>query len=197
MNDRLNEIFNQYHVDKTKDFKTLVSDLDSEIDYLMSIDSSNYDYFSKATQLIADYGIQLNNQGYVKKAKPFIDKGIQNIQIDEKLKGTDLFNDELYAYLIWTRGQINYTLKKHRLASKDFKVLALRFPDNDRYRNWYNGSANYIPNQLMWGFTAFIFLLLFSKYVMGFKSGLYFYLNLIGLLGLIFTGIYKATIKIK
>ena len=131
------------------------------------------------------------------KAKAYIDKGIYNISIDEKLKGSDLFKDELYEYLIWTRGHINHTLKNYRLASKDFKALALRFPDNDRYRNWYNGSSNYVPNQIMWGFTAFIFLLLFSKYVMGFKSELYFYLDLIGLLGLVGTWIYKTTTRLK
>jgi hypothetical protein len=197
MNDKLRELFFQYHVDKAKDFKYLISDLESDIDTLMAVDASNYDDFTKATQLISDYGIQLNNQGYVKKAKKYMDKGIQNIEIDEKLKGTDLFNDELYPFLIWTRGQINYTLKNYRLASKDFKTLALRFPDNDRYKNWYNGSISYFPNQLQWFFASLIFLSLFAKYVTGFKSDLINYLDWIGLIGLPASWIYKLTMKIK
>ncbi len=56
--------------------------------------------------MIADYGIQLYNQGYVKKAKPYVDKGIQNFEINEKLKGTDLFNDELYTDLMGLLGLI-------------------------------------------------------------------------------------------
>ena len=193
MNERENELFNQYHVDKTKDFKNLISDLESEIDNLMKIDYSNYDDFSKATQLISDYGIQLNSHGYVKKAKAYIDKGIYNISIDEKLKGTDLFKDELYEYLIWTRGHINHTLKNYRLASKDFKALAIRFPDNDKYRNWYNGSINYWPNQILWGFLALIII----NVIVGYKSKYFFYVDLIGVVGLIGTWIYKQTMKIK
>jgi hypothetical protein len=193
MNDRLHEIFNQYHIDKSKDFKTLIVDLDSEIDSLMMIDSSNYDDFSKATQLISDYGIILNNQGFVKKSKVYVDKGIRNIEIDEKLKGTDLFKDDLYTDLIWTRGHINHSLKNYRLASKDFKALALRFPDNDRYKNWYNGSINYIPNQILWGFLAFILV----SVIIGYKSKFFYCLDLIGLLGLIGTWIYKEKVKMK
>jgi hypothetical protein len=79
MNDKIIEILKQYYIDKTKDFKTLISDLDSEINTLMLVDSSHYEDFSKATQLISDYGIQLNNQGYVKRANTYIDKGIKNI----------------------------------------------------------------------------------------------------------------------
>jgi hypothetical protein len=193
MTERLNELFNQYHVDKTKDFKTLISDLETEINNLIKIDSSNYDDFSKATQLISDYGIQLNAQGYVKKAKVYIDKGIYNISIDEKLKDTDLFKDELYEYLIWTRGQINHILKNYRLASKDFKALTLRFPENNRYRNWYNGSVNYWPNQILWGFLALIII----NIIVGYKSKYFFYVDLIGVVGLIGTWIYKQTMKIK
>jgi len=197
MNDRLKEIFNQYHEAKTRDIKYLISDLESEIENLMTVDTSNYDDFIKATQLIADYGIQLNSQGYVKKSKPFIEKGIHNIELDEKLKGTDLFKDELYLYLVWTRGQINHTLKNYKQASNDFKALVLRFPENDKYKNWYNGCVSYWSNQTQWFFVALIFLSLFANYVIGLKSDLFLYLDLIGVIGFSIAWIYKISMTKK
>lgn len=193
MSDKLNEIYNLIYVDKTENSQSINLLIEPEIDNFMKMDDSEYDDFYKATCLISEYGVGLYNKGYLKKAKPFIEKGIQNIECDYKQKDKDFFKDELYCELIWIRGLIYHNFKKYRLAGRDFKALYEHFPQNDRYKNWYNSSNNFVINKIEW---LFIGIMIGCNFI-GVKNNLFFYIGLAALIGLIASLIYKFFTRIK
>ncbi len=193
MKDKLEEIYNKIYVDKTENTKSIITLIEPEIDAFMKIETSDSDCFFIATYLISEFGVSFYNQGYLKKAKPYIEKGIQNIELDYNQKDKDVFKDELYIELIWVRGVINNNLKKYRIASRDFKSLVDHFPDNDRYKNWYKGSKNYTINLIEWVLIRIMFVCV----LIGLDHKMFLFISAAAAIGLIISLIYRFITRVK
>lgn len=194
----ISEIYDKIYQDNsTKDSKKFLSILESEHELLLVSNFDSYDDRYKTTRLISDYSLHLSNNGFVKRSISFMNHAIALFESDEKLRGKDLLNEPLFEALIWKRGENYYNLKKFSLAKRDFKRLLTKWPENDRFKNWYNASACYRLNQLGWGFVSLIVFCFVVRYILEYKTSLTIYGNFIGTIGYITTYIYKMVIKIK
>jgi len=194
----ITEIYSKiYENESSKDPKKFIATIEQDVESLLKYDFDNYDDRFKATRLISDYSLNIANEGFVRKSLPFLNHAILLFESDERLKAKDLLDEPMFEALIWKRGTVYFDLKQFSLAKQDFKRLALKWPDNDRFKNWFNSSINYRLNQMQWGFTFLIAFCILAKYVIGFKTDLTTYGNLIGLIGLTGTYVYKLMARIK
>jgi tetratricopeptide (TPR) repeat protein len=194
MSEKLNNLYNQIYQDESaKDPKKFIGIVEQDLNIIDKSDYENHDDYVKATRLLADYGISLFNTGYLKKAIPYLDRAIKQIENDQKIKDNDLFEEPLYEVLIFNRGMTLYNLKKYKESRPDFKILVNRFPDNDRYKNWYNASADYLLNRLQWGFLAAFIITTITSLRFGPETGL---IDKLSFFGLIISFIGTVTISI-
>ena len=184
-----------YNDDSTKDPKKFISLIESEIDIIVNSDFADYNERKNATILIGDYAINLANVGYIKKAITYLNIAISLFETDDNLKNVDLLDEPLYEAIIWERGRCNFNLNSYLIAKNDFKKLCEKWPDNDRYKNWYNGCVEQSLNKFNWIFASIIIVCIIAKYIMEIKSSIYFYADLISLIGLLSIWLYKIKIK--
>lgn len=140
MENNLNDLYKQLYKDKSVTNKHEFIKLVESSQQIINWDFSNdYDNYVKITSIIADYAIALSNSGYAKKSIPYFDKAINNIKNDSRLKEAELAKETLYEKLMFNRGLTNYNLKNYKDSKPDFKFLVDNFPENDKYKAWYNG----------------------------------------------------------
>lgn len=159
MKDRLDKLYDKIYQDNsTKEPSNFFKIIESEIDVLDHDYSDNYNSFQKVTRLISDYAIMLSNAGYLKKSLKYFDTAINNIQNDKNISKEKLPNEPLFEALLFHRGMTNYNLNNYRSSRPDFKFLVDNYPENDKYKNWHNGSIKVIYKNILWTLFSIVIL---------------------------------------
>lgn len=198
MNELFKRIHKEYCIERSKSFDIFVPEIENDIESLFQIPNSDKDNFEIATQIISDLGVYYYQRGYINKSLKYIEKGIENISLDDNIIKTGLYNDKLFVGLIWTRGQIKFSNKQYIQAASDFKKLIEKFPENDRFRNWYNSSIKYIVNKYEWTLAIIVVLGLFIRYLLDTENNsITIIATIIGAIGFLVTSIYKHKKIIK
>ena len=202
MNEKIRDLYNQLYQDESyKDLKKFIWFIEKNIEIIEASDSVEKEEYVNVTKILADYGSALYNAGYFTKAVPYLDKAISRIENYSEFKNKDLLEEPLYETSIFNRGLTNYNLKKYKTAISDFKKLSDKFPENDRYKNWYNGSVDHSLRTLEWIFFAAIFICIIALYSLKHKDGIFYYISFGSLLTSLILSIsltvYKKRLKIK
>ena len=76
-----------------------------------------------------------------KKAIIYLNKAAQLIETKNAGKGKSIAHEPLYELILLYRGVAYYNTKKYKFARNDLGRLADVFPQNAKYKNWYNRSV--------------------------------------------------------
>lgn len=195
---KISEVYDAIYQDEsTKEGDKFISIVEPEISSILKSGFANYDERCKMTRLIADYALTLSKKGFLKKALPYLGRAIYLFETDEKLTGKDLLNEPLYESLIWMRGEVFFYLKKYALARQDFKRLHTKWPENNRYKNWYNACISRNATRMQWGAASVLVIYLIARYMLGVESEILFWINLVGVLGFIASLISELMMRLK
>ncbi|MBK3520056.1 hypothetical protein [Carboxylicivirga marina] len=193
-------IYNDNSIKEPKNFIRIVEP------YLIVIgqDYSNdeYEKYFKSTRLLSDYSIQLVNNGYLKKALPYIEKSILLFENDIKLKDKNIIEEPMYEALVWNRGMINFNLQKKQKAEIDFLKLVENFPENDKYKNWLKACSDTKYGIAEWIFAGIAIVSIFFSFILEPNGGFLDTLTIIGIVigvsgGLTVSYIRKKRMKMK
>ena len=201
MENRLNEIYDSIYNDQTtKNSKILIRKIEPDIAIIEEIPLADYDKYFKSTRLISDYAIGLVNEGYLKKALPYLDQAILRFENDQKLKEKNLLEEPMFEALIWNRGMINFNLQRKKVAKIDFLRLNENFPDNDKYKNWYKACSDYKYGIIEWIFAGIAIISIFFSFLLDPSDGIFDKIALYGIFvglfgGLTFSYIGKKRLK--
>ena len=166
MNAQLNELYNTiYQNDENQQPLSFLSLVDPIIDSILTTDLSGTIDFPKATKLLTDYGIHLANTGKFARAIIYLNKAAQLFENDKRTKGKSITQTPLYETILLYRGVAFYNTRKYKSARTDLKRLALAFPQQLKYKNWFNKTVN--REMTVYQFAIVILL--------GLTAALYFY----------------------
>jgi tetratricopeptide (TPR) repeat protein len=173
MTEKLNKLYEKiYNDESTKEPRKFIGIVENEIELIENTDYPDYEDYFKATRILADYGINLYNTGYLNKSLKYLGLGIQQLENDKKLKDKDLLEEPLYEALIFHRGMTLYNLKKYPEAKIDFNRLINKFPGNDRYLSWINGLKSQKYAKIEWGFAICAIICLFFSFYLTPENGI-------------------------
>ena len=183
MEKTLEEIYDLiYNDNSTKEPKNFIRIVEP---YLLVIgqDYSNddYDKYFKSTRLLSDYSIQLANNGYLKKALPYIEKSILRFENDIKLKDKNIIEEPMYEALVWNRGMINFNLQKKQKAEIDFLKLVENYPENDKYNNWLKACSDIKYGIAEWIFAGIALISIFFSFILEPNGGFLDRLTIFGI----------------
>jgi len=143
MNAQLNELYNTiYQNEENQQPLQFISLVDPKIDSIIATDLSSTLDFTKATKLLSDYGIHLANTGKFKRAIIYLNKAAELFENDKKTKGKSITQTPLYETILLYRGVAYYNTRTYKSARTDLKRLAVTFPNNFKYKNWFNKTVN-------------------------------------------------------
>lgn len=192
------EIYDTVYGDEsTTNPKKFIAIVESQVDSFLTFDFPTYDDRYKTTRLVSDYALDLAHEGFVKKSLPYLSHAITLFETDGNLKDKDLLDEPMYESLVWQHGIACYSQKHFLLAQRDFKKLLAKWPENDKIKGWYNGAVSYRPKQMASGFTVLIAVSLFARYVLDIRSMVLWYGDIVGLLGVLITSIYRWKVRVK
>ncbi len=195
---RISEIYDSVYQDEyIKEIDKFLAIIEPEIRSIIKAELSGNDDRYKATRLIADYALNLSKKGQWKKALPYLGRAIYLFETDEKLTGQDLLNEPVYESLIWMRGEIYFYLKKYSLAKQDFKRLHTKWPENERFKNWYNACVSRNATRVQWAAASLLLIYFIARYMLGIESDLLFWVNLVGVFCFSASVISELMMRIK
>lgn len=140
MRDRLIQLYQKAYENNINDNpQRFIAIVESNIEVFDFDYSENIDDFNKILKLISDYAIQLYMAGFLKRSIPYFNMAVQKFDQYRALFAVEEENETLYESLVFYRGLTLYYQKEYRLSILDFKYLSQKYPDNDRYKGWYNG----------------------------------------------------------
>ena len=143
MNAQLNELYNTIYLNNdTQQPLSFIALVDPIIESITATDLSGNMDFPKATKLLTDYGIHLANTGNFNKAIKYLNKAALLFENDKKTQGKPITQIPLYETILLYRGVAFYNTRRYKQARADLKRLAISFPQNLKYKNWYNKSVN-------------------------------------------------------
>lgn len=125
-----------YDNSQNQEARTFVSLVDAQIAEIEQIGFTSSDDFSKATTLFVDYGIHLANLGRFKQAILYLDKAAEFIEASKKDKNA--LQNQLYEKILLYRGVSFYNIRNYKKSRFDLIRLTNAFPQNIKYKNWYN-----------------------------------------------------------
>ena len=139
MNAQLNELYHTiYQNEENLQPLAFIALTQPVIDAIVATDlSSNLD-FPKATQLLTDYGKHLANTGKFHSAIKYLTVAAQLFENDKRTKGKPISHTPLYETILLYRGVAYYNSRKFKKARVDLKRLVFSFPQNMKYKNWFN-----------------------------------------------------------
>ncbi len=105
--------------------------------------SSNNVIYDRITRITSDYAHCLFCNESHTKAKPVIQKAIHLFQNHPDYKKRDLFEIKYYEVLTFDKAVVNYHEKKYTEAIQDLRILCKKFPDDERFREWFNAAKMY------------------------------------------------------
>jgi len=143
MNTLLNELYNKiYQNEENQHPLQFIAIVDTQIVEIVKNDLSSPIDFPKATKLLTDYGIHLANTGKFSKAILYFNIAAELFENDKRTKSKSIQNTPLYESILLYRGVSYFNTRKFKNARTDLKRLALTFPQNVKYKNWYNKTIN-------------------------------------------------------
>lgn len=143
MNPLLNDLYNKiYQNEENQQPLQFIAIVDIQIDEITKNDVSSPIDFPKATKLLTDYGIHLANTGKFNKAIIYFNIAAELFENDKRSKSKSIQNTPLYESILLYRGVSYFNTRKFKNARTDLKRLALTFPQNVKYKNWYNKTVN-------------------------------------------------------
>ena len=143
MNTLLNDLYNKiYQNDENQHPLQFIVIVEPQIDEIVKNDLSSPLDFPKATKLLTDFGIHLANTGKFNKAILYFNIVAELFENDKRSKSKSIHNTPLYESILLYRGVSYYNTRKFKNARTDLKRLALTFPQNVKYKNWYNKTVN-------------------------------------------------------
>lgn len=143
MNTFLNDLYNKiYQNEENQQPLQFIALVDIQIEEIVKNDVSSPIDFPKATKLLTDYGIHLANTGKFNKAIIYFNIAAELFENDKRSKSKSIQNTPLYESILLYRGVSYFNTRKFKNARTDLKRLALTFPQNVKYKNWYNKTVN-------------------------------------------------------
>jgi tetratricopeptide (TPR) repeat protein len=143
MNAQLNELYSKiYQNEENQQPLSFISIVDPVIETIVCSDLSGTIDFPKATKLLTDYGIHLANTGKFSRAIVYLNKAAELFENDKKTKGKPITQIPVYETILLYRGVAYFNIRKYKKARIDLKRLALTFPQNFKYKNWFNKTVN-------------------------------------------------------
>ncbi len=195
---KISEIYDAVYQDgSTIEGDKFISIIEPELSSILKSPTDDYDERCKLTRLVADYALALSQKGFLYKALPYLGRAIFLFETDEKLAGKDLLNEPMYESLIWMRGEVYFYLKKYSLAREDFKRLHTKWPENHRFRNWYNACVSRNATRVQWGAASLLVIYFIARYMFGIESEILFWINLVGVLGFIASLVSEFIMRLK
>ncbi|HAF31066.1 MAG TPA: hypothetical protein DCG75_18675 [Bacteroidales bacterium] len=196
MNEELNELYNRIYQDEsTKDSKKFIQIIEENISIIDKTDYTNQEDYVKATRLLSDYSLFLVNAGYLRKAIPYLDKAVSQIENSNAINESNIWSEPLYERLIWERGITNFHLRERNKAKKDFYQLIAHFPDNDKYKNWFKACSDKSYNIAEWTFAGIALISIFISFIVKPENGIIdriaFYGIFFGLFGGLLTKFFR------
>tara|TARA_B110000908_G_scaffold97813_1_gene115491 strand:- start:370 stop:978 length:609 start_codon:yes stop_codon:yes gene_type:complete len=119
----------------------------------------------KIIRLKSDYAISLAQTESCKKALPEIEQALSLIKERPQRKNSKLLGNEDYAELLFARGVVHFRGKQYKKSIQDLGLLAIEFPENDKYTSWLKNANAYKLYRIERAFyftivaTLFIYLL--------------------------------------
>lgn len=199
MEGKIDEIYDLiYNDSSTKESKSFIRIVEPHLEIIeQNYSDSDYEKYFKSTRLLSDYSIQLANDGYLKKALPYIEKSIQRFENDMKLKGRNIFEEPMYEALIWNRGMINFNLQKKKNAEIDFLILTENFPENDKYNNWLKACSDRKYVIVEWTFAGIAVVSIFFSFLLNPSDGIFDKIAVFGILFGLIGGLTVSYIRNK
>jgi tetratricopeptide (TPR) repeat protein len=199
MERNIDEIYDLiYNDNSTKESKNFIRIVEPHMEIIeQNYSNIDYDKYFKSTRLLSDYSIQLVNDGYLKKALPYLEKSIQRFENDIKLKGKNIFEKPMYEALIWNRGMINFNLQKKKKAQIDFLKLIENFPENDKYNNWLKACSDRKYGIAEWTFASVAIISIFFSFILDPSDGIFDKVAIFGIIIGIFGGLTVSYIRKK
>ena len=187
-----------YNDNSTKESKSFIRIVEPHLEIIdQNYSNGDYEKYFKSTRLLSDYSIQLANDGYLKKALPYLEKSIQRFENDMKLKEKNIFEEPMYEALIWNRGMINFNLQKKKNAEIDFLKLVENFPENDKYNNWLKACSDRKYGIMEWTFAGIVVASIFFSFILEPSDGIFDKLAIIGIIVGLFGGLTVSYIRKK
>jgi hypothetical protein len=143
MNAQLNELYATiYQNEENQQPLRFISLVDPLIDSIIGSDLSCTVDFPKATKLLTDYGIHLANTGKFRRAIVYLNFAAGLFENDKKTKGKSITQIALYETILLYRGVAFYNTHTFKKARTDLKRLAVAFPQNPKYKKWFNKTVS-------------------------------------------------------
>ncbi len=201
MTEELQKLYEELYNETSRDPRIFIKMLENKIELVEKSKNEDKEEYVKVTKIIADYGSALAETGYFSKAVQNLNNAIVRMENEKELDISDLFEEPIYETSIFYRGLANFNLKKYKESTKDFKKLIDKFPNNDRYKNWYNGSVDRSFKKLDWTFLSATIVFLALLYPLRPNDGMLFYITFVGLIVCLITSIaltiFKKRLKVK
>jgi len=201
MTEDLKKLYDELYNEPSRNAKIFISTLERNIEIIEKSNSEEREEYTKVTKIIADYGSALYETGYTSKALLYLNNAIHRMENYNQLINVNLFEEPLYESSLFYRGMAKYNQRKYRESTSDFKKLVEKFPENDKYKGWYNGSIDHSLKTLDWTFLVALIVFIILLYFLKQKDGIIYYISFIGLLISLVISIslfiYKKTMKVK
>jgi tetratricopeptide (TPR) repeat protein len=137
MKSELNLLYDQIYGDeKNNEPRKFIELIAPKLSLLEDIELKDNDDYNFATAIVSDYGIMLYRAGYYQKSIKYINVAIKQFENFTNLKYENLLEEPKYESLLFHRAMVLYDLKQYSQSALDFKRLAQKYPDNDRYLSW-------------------------------------------------------------
>ncbi len=198
MNENLKSLYDKIYKDEsTKDPKKFIRIFEQDLSVIELPDLNNYDDYKMSTRLLSDYAQMLVAEGYVRKAVPFLNKAIKQVESDKDFSDTNKWSSPVYESLVWNRAFTNFSLKNIKEAKVDLKNLTDHFPENDRYRNWLKACDDRKFVLLEWSLFSLVIISSISYFAFGLENDTIRYIALLGILIGFFGGLFTGKIRKK
>ncbi len=170
----LEEFFDDYTEKINSSHRLFTEFMDDNIIFVMNIPSEGEEGRIKTTML-SEFGISLVLNGSLSRGKKIIREAMD---LAEKNGGLDsCMSIDLKEHLLWTYGTALHDTEEYDEAIKVFGTLLEKYPDNDRYKNWYNGSRSSRVRKysriLWWVLWAWLFYTYFGPDYFDVEIGIY------------------------
>jgi len=201
MTEELQKLYDELYNETSRDPRKFIKTLESKFELVEKSTNEDKEEYVKVTKIIADYGSALVETGYFSKAVQNLNEAIIRMENEKDIQIPDLYEEPIYETSIFYRGLAHFNLKKYKESTKDFKKLINKFPNNDRYKNWYNGSVDRSFKKLDWTFLSATIVFIVVLYPLRPKDGIMFYISFVGLIVCLITSIaltvFKKRLKVK
>ena len=133
----------------------------TEID---NLDTNNNEDQNIVLSLISCYAISLSKLGHSKKSIWYLNKSLNLMDNNNRVKDENLLNVLLYEQLLANRGMNHFNNKKYIAAKRDFSRLHNNFPERNTYKKWVGASYYKLYGRLDWMFLVIILIGIFFSF---------------------------------